>query len=398
MIRFNRQDIYGQMTGQGIFTMELTTIIIIASVGLILGLMVLLIRNMGRSNRELAARLEQNRTSANSQMSQMMQLTASLEGRLSQLSEQSATAAAAVNHTLSERLDKVSQRMGESLEKNNKNTTESLGELKTRLAVIDEAQKNITRLSGQMVGLQDILSNKQARGAFGEIQLNDLVSQILPPSAYDFQAQMSNGKRADCLIRLPNPPGSIVVDAKFPLESYHLLRNAKDDAQRKSAISSFKADILKHVRAIAEKYIISGETAESALMFLPSEAVYAELHANFSDVVEKSYRARVWIVSPTTLMATLNTVRAVLKDARMREQAGVIQKEVGVLMGDVGRLDERVDKLRVHFQLAEKDIGAISTSTRKITSRAERIEDFQLEESIPPETALEPTKANPALK
>ncbi|NOZ42052.1 MAG: DNA recombination protein RmuC [Alphaproteobacteria bacterium] len=360
--------------------------------------MVLLIRNMGRSNRELAARLEQNRTSANSQMSQMMQLTASLEGRLSQLSEQSATAAAAVNHTLSERLDKVSQRMGESLEKNNKNTTESLGELKTRLAVIDEAQKNITRLSGQMVGLQDILSNKQARGAFGEIQLNDLVSQILPPSAYDFQAQMSNGKRADCLIRLPNPPGSIVVDAKFPLESYHLLRNAKDDAQRKSAISSFKADILKHVRAIAEKYIISGETAESALMFLPSEAVYAELHANFSDVVEKSYRARVWIVSPTTLMATLNTVRAVLKDARMREQAGVIQKEVGVLMGDVGRLDERVDKLRVHFQLAEKDIGAISTSTRKITSRAERIEDFQLEESIPPETALEPTKANPALK
>jgi len=398
MIRFNRQDIYGQMTGQGIFTMELTTIIIIASVGLILGLMVLLIRNMGRSNRQLAARLEENRTSANSQMSQMMQLTASLEGRLSQLSEQSATAAAAVNHTLSERLDKVSQRMGESLEKNNKNTTESLGELKTRLAVIDEAQKNITRLSGQMVGLQDILSNKQARGAFGEIQLNDLVSQILPPSAYDFQAQMSNGKRADCLIRLPNPPGPIVVDAKFPLESYHLLRNAKDDAQRKSAISSFKADILKHVRAIAEKYIISGETAESALMFLPSEAVYAELHANFSDVVEKSYRARVWIVSPTTLMATLNTVRAVLKDARMREQAGVIQKEVGVLMGDVGRLDERVDKLRVHFQLAEKDIGAISTSTRKITSRAERIEDFQLEESIPPETALEPTKANPALK
>ncbi len=372
--------------------MNQTTMIIAAGALLALGLIILLVLGMRRSNRELATRLTENRSSANDQMQHMMQITAALEGRLSQMSEQSAKATAEMNRTLAERLDKVSQRMGDSLEKSSKNTTDSLGELKTRLAVIDEAQKNIAELGGQMVGLQDILDNKQARGAFGEIQLNDLVSQILPPSAYSFQAQMSNGKRADCLIKLPNPPGSIVVDAKFPLESYHLLRNTNDDAQKKAASSKFRTDIAKHVKDISEKYIINGETAESALMFLPSEAVYAELHANFSDVVEKSYRAKVWIVSPTTLMATLNTVRAVLKDARMREQAGVIQKEVVTLLQDVDRLDDRVDKLRTHFQLAEKDIGNISTSTRKITSRAERIEGLQLEEVESAEAAIETVK------
>lgn len=363
-----------------------------AALGLGLVIIIMLVRGMARDNREMAMRLEENRSSANNQMQHMMQVTASLEGRLSQMSDQATKEAAEMNRTLAERLDKVSQRMGESLEKTNKNTTDSLGDLKSRLAIIDEAQKNITALSGQMVGLQDILSNKQARGAFGEIQLQDLVSQILPPNAYGFQVQMGNGKRADCLIKLPNPPGSIVVDAKFPLESYHRLRNATNEAETKLAISNFKTDILKHVKDISEKYIINGETAESALMFLPSEAVYAELHANFSDVVEKSYRARVWIVSPTTLMATLNTVRAVLKDARMREQAGVIQTEVGILMEDVSRLDERVGKLRTHFHLAEKDIGMIETSARKITSRGERIEGLQLEESESPEAALTPEK------
>ncbi|VAX06976.1 DNA recombination protein RmuC [hydrothermal vent metagenome] len=371
---------------------QMTFMAIGGALGIGLVIIIMLVRGMARDNREMAQRLEENRSSANNQMQHMMQVTASLEGRLSQMSDQATKEAAEMNRTLAERLDKVSQRMGESLEKTNKNTTDSLGDLKSRLAVIDEAQKNITALSGQMVGLQDILSNKQARGAFGEIQLQDLVSQILPPNAYGFQVQMSNGKRADCLIKLPNPPGSIVVDAKFPLESYHGLRNATNEAETKLATSNFKTDILKHVKDISAKYIINGETAESALMFLPSEAVYAELHANFSDVVEKSYRARVWIVSPTTLMATLNTVRAVLKDARMREQAGVIQTEVGILMEDVSRLDDRVGKLRTHFHLAEKDIGMIETSARKITSRGEKIEDLQLEESESPEAALTPEK------
>jgi len=373
--------------------MDQTTLIItIAACGMLgLGvLIIMLVRRVARDNREMALRLEENRSAANNQMQHMIQVTASLDGRLNQMSDQSTKEAAEMNRTLAERLDKVSQRMGESLEKTNKNTTDSLGDLKSRLAVIDEAQKNITALSDQMVGLQDILSNKQARGAFGEIQLKDLVTQILPPNAYGFQAQMSNGRRADCLIKLPNPPGSIVVDAKFPLESYHALRGASNEAEKKAAISRFKADILKHVKDISEKYIIIGETAESALMFLPSEAVYAELHASFSDVVEKSYRAKVWIVSPTTLMATLNTVRAVLKDARMREQAGVIQTEVGILIEDVSRLDDRVGKLRTHFHLAEKDIGMIETSARKITSRGEKIEGLQLAESENPQAVIDP--------
>ncbi len=375
---------------------QLTVIIIAAAFGilaLVAVMVFLLARSLGRSHQELTKRMEENRGGHASQMQHMMQITAALEGRLSQMSEQNSKDREEMNRTLAERLDKVSQRMGDSLEKTTKNTADSLGELKARLAVIDDAQKNITELSGQMVGLQNILSDKQARGAFGEIQLNDLVSQILPPSAFEFQAQMSNGRRADCLIKLPNPPGSIVVDAKFPLESYHLLRNAEDDGRKKAAIARFKADILKHVKDISEKYIINGVTAESALMFLPSEAVYAELHANFADVVEKSYRARVWIVSPTTLMATLNTVRAVLKDARMREQAGVIQKEVGVLMDDVGRLDERVGKLRTHFHQAEKDIGLIETSARKVMSRGEKIESLQLEDGESPEAVLEPAPA-----
>jgi DNA recombination protein RmuC len=282
--------------------------------------------------------------------------------------------------TLNERLDKVTQQMGKNLSESSQKTQEHLGHLNTRLALINEAHKKLDGLTTEVVGLQEVLGNKQARGAFGEIQLNDLVTSALPPSAYSFQTTLSNGKRADCLIKLPNPPGSIVVDSKFPLDSYRALVDAADDAARVQAGRQLRADVLKHIKDISEKYIIPGETAESALMFLPSEAVYAELHARFSDVVEQGYRARVWIVSPTTLMATLNTVRAVLKDAQMREQAHVIQAEVGKLLEDVGRLDGRVEKLKSHFALAEKDIREIETSTGKITRKGERIKEVELED------------------
>ncbi len=306
---------------------------------------------------------------------------ADLGGRLSQMSEQSAAERAELLRTLQERLDGVSKRMGESLEKSATKTASSLGELGKHLNVIDQAQKNISDLAGQVVGLQDILDNKQTRGAFGEVQLENLVTSILPPSAYDFQASLSNQRRVDCLIQLPQPPGPIAIDAKFPLESYHALHNAEDDNQLKAAQRAFRTAIRKHVKDIQERYILPGETADSALMFLPSEAVYAELHANFPETVEQSYRARVWIVSPTTLMATLNTVRAVLKDARMREQAGVIQAEVQKLLDDVRRLDDRTQKLQSHFGQAGKDLELIATSTKKITHRAEKIEDVQLAET-----------------
>jgi DNA recombination protein RmuC len=303
---------------------------------------------------------------------------ADLGGRLSQLSEQSTTERAELMRTLHERLDGVSKRMGDSLEQSATRTAASLGELGKHLQVIDQAQKNISDLAGQVIGLQDILDNKQTRGAFGEVQLQDLVSSILPPSAYGFQATLSNQRRVDCLIQLPQPPGPIAIDAKFPLESYHALRQAGDEAQTKAAQRAFRTALSKHIKDIQERYILPGETADSALMFLPSEAVYAELHANFPDTVEQSYRARVWIVSPTTLMATLNTVRAVLKDARMREQAGVIQAEVVKLLDDVQRLDERAENLQRHFKQAEKDLEQIATSTKKITRRVGQIEDVQL--------------------
>lgn len=294
-------------------------------------------------------------------------------------------------HQLNQRLDTLQAHLGNSLTQQTEKTGQSLKSLHERLAVIDAAQKNITDLSQQMVGLQDILSNKQARGAFGEIQLNDLVRSILPPNAYEFQTTLSNGRRPDCMLLLPLPPGSIAIDAKFPLSSYEALRAAKDDNAKLQAKRSFAADLKKHIMDIADRYIIPGETAESALMFLPSEAVYAELHANFRNVVEESFKRRVWIVSPTTLMATLNTVRAVLKDVRMKEQAGLIQEQVLKMMVDMDRLDKRVGKLRTHFTLAEKDITEIETSAKKITSHGDKIEAMQLGD----DAALEEIQESP---
>ena len=301
-----------------------------------------------------------------------------LAGRLDQMATSAAASQAELRRALDERLADVAKRVGDTLGEQGRHQQTMLEGLKERLAVIDSAQKNIAELSGQVVGLQEILSNKQARGAFGEVQLENLVSSMLPPSAYNFQATIGDNRRADCLIVLPNPPGPIAVDAKFPLEGYHALRNAQDDAARTQAGRSFSASVLKHVTDISERYIVPGETADSALMFIPSEAVYAELHANFPDVVDKAHRKRVYMVSPTTLMATLNTVRAVMRDARMREQAHIIQQEVVKMLDDVKRLDERVTNLERHFDQAGRDIEQIRTSSGKIAGRGARITQIEL--------------------
>ena len=295
-----------------------------------------------------------------------------------------------VRNALDERLTALQSQLGERLDKGQQETSKTVTDLRERLVRIDEAQKSINQLSSQVVSLNEVLSNKQARGAFGEVQLTDLVSAILPPSAFAMQASLSNGARVDCLLSLPQPPGPICIDAKFPLESYHALRAASDPAQQTIAERQFRQDVGKHISDIAGKYIIAGETAESALMFLPSEAVYAELHTNFLDVVDRSYRARVYIVSPTTLMATLNTVRAVLKDVRMREQAHLIQKEVGLLVGDVERLADRVGNLKKHFGQTTADIDKIVISTDKIASRGEKIQQVEMEDAPP---ALTPPPA-----
>jgi len=306
-----------------------------------------------------------------------------LSGQLTQLAHQQAAQQAA----LEARLNALAERVNDRLQKNAAEAGQSLAELRERLAVIDAAQKNITALSSQVVGLQDILSNKQSRGAFGEVQLQDIVQTIMAPGNYTFQATLGNGRRADCLLQLPNPPGAIAIDAKFPLEAYRAIHNAKDDVALAAARRDFSAAIRGHAKDIAARYIVPGETAEQALMFLPSEAVYAELHANFPNLVEEAGRLRVWTVSPTTLMATLTTIRAILKDVRMREQAHIIQAKVVELLRDVERLDERAEKLQRHFDMAAGDVRDIRVSTGKIVSRASNIEAVDLEEPAAIEAA-----------
>ncbi len=309
-----------------------------------------------------------------------------MQGGLKTVADAQAGAQAKMIQTMEARLAEVQRGMSESLHGSSVKTTRSLTELQERLATIDKAQSNIEKLSGDVLSLQDILSNKQTRGAFGEIQLNDIVRKALPADAFEMQATLSNNKRADCLIHLPNPPGPIVIDSKFPLEAYEALRGAKTKAQLTEATRLMRAAIRLHIKAISEKYIIEGETADGALMFLPSEAVYAELHATFSDVVREGFAARVWIVSPTTCMATLNTMRAILKDARMREQAGAIRRELGALSKDVERLGDRVGNLDRHFSQAARDIEDIKISATKAGNRARKLDNFDFEDVAEVET------------
>ena len=297
-----------------------------------------------------------------------------LYGGLKALGQTQAETHSRLTLTMETRLGEVTRALSESLAHSATRTARSLGDLQQRLETIDKAQTNIEKLSGDVLSLQDILSNKQTRGAFGEIQLRDLVAKALPPDAFTFQATLTNGRRADCLIHLPNPPGPIAIDAKFPLEAYEALRAAATPQALAEAGRGFRVAVRAHLKAIAERYILEGETAGGALMFLPSEAVYAELHANFGDVVREGFGLRVWTVSPTTCMATLHTLRAVLKDARMREQAHAIRRELGLLHKDVERLGTRVGNLDRHFAQATKDLEEIKISADRAGSRARRIE------------------------
>ncbi|NBX41891.1 MAG: DNA recombination protein RmuC [Rhodobacteraceae bacterium] len=306
-----------------------------------------------------------------------------LSGGLAQVVDLQSKTQAQMLQAMERRLEEVQKGMSETLHGTSTRTARSLGELQQKLEQIDRAQAKIEKLSGDVLGLQDILSNKQTRGAFGEIQLNDIVSKALPSDSYAFQATLSNGKRADCLIHLPKPPGPIVIDSKFPLEAYESLRAAKTPQETQDAARAFRTSVRGHIKAISERYILEGETADGALMFLPSEAVYAELHANFPEIVREGFAARVWIVSPTTCMATLNTMRAVLKDARMREQAGAIRKQLGLLHRDVELVFERVNKLNTHFGQARKDIDDISIAAERAGKRAIKLDNFDFEEIAP---------------
>ncbi|TCO69615.1 DNA recombination protein RmuC [Rhodovulum euryhalinum] len=358
--------------------------VVAALVILVVTLLILTVRRSGRSA-SLAEPLIYQMDQLTRRVEALGEGQHRLAGGLTHVSEAQAASQANMLRLMEARLAQVSEQMNQNLEGTSRRTALSLGELQQRLVTIDKAQANIEKLSGDVLSLQDILSNKQTRGAFGEIQLHDIVSKALPKDSYVMQATLSNGKRADCLIHLPNPPGPIVIDSKFPLEAYEALRRAETQWELNEAAKQLRTSVRAHIRAISEKYILEGETADGALMFLPSEAVYAELHANFPELVREGFEARVWIVSPTTCMATLHTMRAILKDARMREQAGAIRKTLKQLHRDVELVVERVDKLNTHFGQARADLEGIGTAAERAGKRAARLDNFDFEELEPDE-------------
>ncbi|UXM94481.1 DNA recombination protein RmuC [Bartonella sp. HY329] len=321
----------------------------------------------------------------------LLQAQAEMQGRMQTMAELFGTRQAELNHAIGERLDGLSQHLGQSIGQQTRTTHENLVRLQERLAVIDRAQNNIQTLAGQVVELQSILSNKQTRGAFGQGRMEAIISDALPPTSYKFQATLSNGTRPDCVIYLPNAAPHLVIDAKFPLEAWNAMREATTDELRQRAEQRFRTDMDVHIRDISQKYLISGETQDTAFMFVPSESIFATIHETFESIVEKANRARVIIVSPSLLLLAIDVVQQVLKDARMREQAHLIQAEVWALMQDLNRLDERVRKLQSHFQMAEKDVDDILISSSKLLRRGSRIEALELGEikhNKPPDDGL----------
>ena len=327
----------------------------------------------------LSWRAQANRQAGLRRTAELEYRIAELSGTLKGLIEQTQGSQMHLASTLDERLDLVAERTGQSLKQ--------LGE---RLAVIDAAQKNIEALSNEMLGLKDILSNKQARGAYGQARMEAIIRDGLHSSAYAFQGTLSNGTRPDCLVSLPDSGVKLVIDAKFPLEAFNALKSASGENETRNAEARLRGDVLKHVRDIAEKYLISGETHETAIMFVPSESIYAELYEKFDDVIQKAHRARVIIASPNVLMLLVQTLQAIFKDARMREQAGLIKHEVTRLLEDVARLKERVGDLQKHFGAAAADLEKLGVSAEKITRRAGRIESLDLEETPAPAAVAQP--------
>jgi DNA recombination protein RmuC len=290
----------------------------------------------------------------------------------------------ALTATVEERLEKISGKVGERLEEGFKKTNETFVNVMQRLATIDEAQKKIESLSGSVVSLQELLGDKRSRGAFGEVQLEGLVRNLLPPDAYEFQAALTPSLRVDCLLKLPEPTGFVPVDSKFPLENYQRMQDSTLAPVERNAVQAlFRGDVRRHIDDIARKYIIPGKTADGAVMFLPAEAVFAEIHAYHPELVAFAQQKRVWIVSPTTLMAVLNTARAVLKDVETRKQVHVIQQELGRLAKDFGLFEERMGKLATHIRQAHEDVDQVHISSRKIGTRFREIERVELRAELP---------------
>jgi DNA recombination protein RmuC len=358
---------------------------------LVLLIVVLLIRGSAaqRQRQEAAIRA----ADADRTMGELLRVQAEMQGRLATMAEVFGTRQAEFNHAVNQRLDGMSQRVSATIGEQTKATHENLRRLQERLAVIDAAQTNIQSLAKDVVGLQAILSNKQTRGAFGQSRMETIVADGLPIGAYAFQQTLSNGSRPDCTVQMPNGLPPLVIDAKFPLEAWNAIRDADNPERAKTAAQQFRRDMDIHIRDVAEKYLIPGETQDTAFLFVPSESIFAEIHEHFEAIVQKAHRARIVIVSPSLLMLSIQVIQSVLKDQRMREQAHLIQGEVVHLMDDLSRLDERVRKLQGHFAMAQKDVDMIVTSADKLTRRGQKIEALEFEAGEKPKAADETQKS-----
>jgi len=325
---------------------------------------------------EQAARADEFET----RIAELVRAQTEMTGRIQSFAEMLGGRQAELARTVTERLDSVSHRLGEGMSNAARATVESLGQLHERLAVVDAAQNRLAELSSHLVTLKDVLANKQARGAFGQGRMEAIVADGLPKDAFAFQHTLSNGKRPDCVVFLPGDERPLVIDAKFPLEAITALHEARNEGEREIAARRVRQDVTRHFTDIAERYLIPGETQDLALMFVPSESLYAEIHENFDDLMQKAFRARVLLVSPSLLMLAIQVLQVIVKDARMREQTEIIRGEVGKLMDDVGRLHERALNLQKHFGQASEDITQVLTSAEKVAKRGAKIEALEFDE------------------
>ena len=331
---------------------------------------------------------------AEARMGELMRMQGEMQGRLSAMGETLAARQVELSQVVGQRLDGMTHRIGATITEQTRSTHDNLRQLQERLAVIDAAQNNIQSLAKDVVGLQAILSNKQTRGAFGQARMETIVADGLPFGAYGFQQTLSNSSRPDCIIHMPNGLPPLVVDAKFPLEAWNAIRASTSPEMVRIAGQQFRRDMEVHIRDISEKYLIQGETQDTAFLFVPSESIFAEIHEKFEGIVQKAHRAQIVIVSPSLLMLSIQVIQSVLKDQRMREQAHLIQGEVALLMGDLARLDERVAKLQGHFSAAQKDVEMIATSSDKLAKRGQKIEALDLAEPAEPATPVaEPARS-----
>ena len=360
----------------------------LAAVFLLLILMALLTAKASRQTQDNSQAAIDRQRDMDEKMAALMRANAELTGRVQTMAEVLSARQQELAKHVGERLDSVSHRMGQNLESSTKTTGDNLTKLNERLAVIDSAQARLMGLTQEVVSLKDILANKQTRGAFGQGRMESIVRDGLPQGAYEFQVTLSSGTRPDCLIKLPNDARGLVVDAKFPLEAFSALIAATTEEERRAANARVRSDVSKHVKDIAEKYFLPDETQDLAMMFVPSESIYADLNEYFEDVVQNAYKMRVIIVSPSLLMLAVQVMQSIVRDSQMREQAHIIQKEVRILLEDTGRLRDRVVNLEKHFAQAQKDVSDITTSADKITKRGERISALEFDEPVAPAAVL----------